>query len=75
VGLPSWRFAIVDQSCISPRMMLLLNGKLECPYWLDFKAMVIELFGSREATMVALYGNFDQFAKTLALDCTSKLQK
>ena len=49
-----------------PAELLLLNKKLTCPYFLQMsKTPTLVLYGSKEATMFALYGDMKKFLKYL----------
>jgi hypothetical protein len=49
-----------------PRHLLLLDRKLDCPYYLRTgKKPQITLFGSEQALMLTMYGNFDRFMRYL----------
>lgn len=47
--------------------LLLMDQHLECPYYIDglgARESKITIFGSEEATMITLYGDFHAFIKT-----------
>ena len=49
-----------------PTHLLTLDRKLTCPYYISItKEPHITLFGSKEAMMLALYGDFDQWLTSL----------
>lgn len=46
----------------SPRHLLILDKKLDCPYFIKLgKKSQIVLFGSRQAVMLAMYGDLTQW--------------
>ena len=50
-----------------PGHLLLLDRKLDCPYYLKTgKKPQITLFGSEQALMLTMYGDFDRFMRYLA---------
>lgn len=47
--------------------LLLMDQNLECPYYIDGIGITkskIVIFGSKEATMIKLYGDFNDFLNT-----------
>lgn len=49
-----------------PRHLLLMDRKLDCPYYLKTgKKPQITLFGSEQALMLTMYGDFDRFMRYL----------
>ena len=47
--------------------LLLMDQNLECPYYIDGIGSIksnIVIFGSKEATIIKLYGNFNTFLST-----------
>jgi hypothetical protein len=49
-----------------PRHLLLLDRKLDCPYYLKTgKKPQITLFGSEHALMMTMYGDMDKFMRYL----------
>ncbi len=49
-----------------PGNLLTLDRKLTCPYYISVgKSPELILFGSKEAMMFALYGDFDKWIKSL----------
>lgn len=71
--IESWSFEIpipyqtnTRQVLPGPSELLLLNKKLTCPYFLQMhKNPTLVLYGSKEATMFALYGDMKKFLKYL----------
>ncbi len=64
-GLDSWHHA-VDGLVVSPTVLLALKQHLPMPYFLQLgKQSSITFYGSREATMLALYGDLDRFILAL----------
>ena len=46
--------------------LLVLSRKLDCPYYIEpGKTPVLHLFGSTQATMYAMYGDFGRFLRYL----------
>ena len=53
-------------AAVLPKQLLLLDRKLDCPYYLKTgKKPQITLFGSEQALMLTMYGNFDRFMRYL----------
>ena len=71
--IESWSFELPEpvkgntrQVLPGPAELLLLNKKLTCPYFLQlYKTPTLVLYGSKEATMYALYGDMKKFLKYL----------
>ena len=51
----------------TPKNLLLMDKNIECPYYIDglgcYKSKLI-IFGSKEATIIKLYGDFNRFLRT-----------
>jgi hypothetical protein len=59
-------FDISAGMALLPRHLLLLDRKLDCPYYLKTgKKPQITLFGSEQALMLTMYGDFDRFMRYL----------
>jgi len=53
------------------KTLLLLDNKISCPYFItnmNKQTQQIDLFGSKEATMIKLYGDFNAYLKSLLID-------
>jgi len=53
------------------RTLLLLDNKISCPYYIsdmNKQTQQIDLFGSKEATIIKLYGDFNSYLKSLLTD-------
>jgi len=53
------------------KTLLLLDNKISCPYFItnmNKQTQQIDLFGSKEATMIKLYGDFNAYLKSLSID-------
>jgi len=49
-----------------PRQLIMLNKKLDCPYYLSLgKKPKLIIFGSKQAVMYAMYGDLEKFLKYL----------
>ena len=49
-----------------PRHLLLMDRKLDCPYYLKLaRKSQITLFGSEQALMMTMYGDLDRFMRYL----------
>lgn len=52
----------------TPKNLLTMDKHIECPYYIDglgcYKSKLI-IFGSKEATIIKLYGDFNKFLNTL----------
>lgn len=66
VGRQSWSF---DVQPYKPNILLMLNRHITQPYFLTMgniqKKPTVIFYGSREATVFALYGNLQMFAQAL----------
>lgn len=63
----SYKFEIPPHIAIIPRNLLILERKLTCPYHIRLgKTYVLTLYGSKEATMFALFNDPDKFMALLA---------
>ena len=63
----SYRFEIPNTIAIIPRNLLILDKKLTCPYHIRLgKKPQLTLYGSKEATLFALFNNPDKFMALLA---------
>lgn len=65
-GIENYEFALSRRPY--PKDLLTLARKLTCPYFINShrQKITILLYGSREATMYALYGDFDRFIKNVS---------
>ncbi len=49
-----------------PRQLIILNKKLDCPYYLKLgKKPRLIIFGSKQAVMYAMYGDLEKFLRYL----------
>jgi len=68
-GLEYWQFDFDPRSrggWPKPRHLLVLKNHLTAPYFLQIgKKATLVFYGSKEATMFALYGNIDSFVQAL----------
>lgn len=65
-GLEYWQFDLTPGGWPKPRHLLVLNNHLTAPYFLKIgKKAMLAFYGSKEATMFALYGNIDSFVQAL----------
>ena len=59
-----YRFDLTADVSRKPRVLLDLDQCMTCPYYLHTKkSPQLVLFGSREAVMLALYGDVEKFLK------------
>jgi len=64
LDLENYEYAITDPLTFNKRLMLKLDRKMQMPYYISATKGIpkkIVFFGSREAVMVNLYGNLEQF--------------
>ena len=67
LGYESHSFEIPNTIAIIPRNLLILERKLTCPYHIQLsKKPRLTLYGSKEATLFALFNNPDKFMALLA---------
>ena len=63
----SYKFEIPMIIAVVPRNLLILGKKLTCPYHIRLgKKPVLTLYGSKEATLFALFNDPDKFMALLA---------
>ena len=63
----SYKFEIPTVIAVVPRNLLILDKKLTCPYHIRLgKKPVLTLYGSKEATLFALFNDPDKFMALLA---------
>jgi hypothetical protein len=66
IDIAAYVFDIPPGMAMLPRHLLLLDRKLDCPYYLKTgKKPQITLFGSEQAVMMAMYGDLDRFMRYL----------
>jgi len=59
-------FDIPVDTALLPRHLLLMDRKLDCPYYLKTgKKSQITLFGSEQALMMTMYGDLNRFLRYL----------
>lgn len=59
-------FDISPKLSATPRQLITLDRKLTCPYYIEIsKKPKLILFGSKQATMLAMYGDLEKFLKFL----------
>lgn len=64
-GLEHWRYDI-DSFVPTPTALLMFNQHLIMPYYLQIgKKHSVTFYGSREATLYALYGDIERFVAAL----------
>jgi hypothetical protein len=60
-------FSVAANTPASPAQLIALSRHVTCPYFLRMgKTPSITLFGSREATMYALYGDIKRFVQAIS---------
>ena len=66
IDIAAYVFDIPVSMVVLPRHLLLMDRKLDCPYYLKTgKKPQITLFGSEQALMLTMYGDFDRFMRYL----------
>lgn len=66
IDIAMYVFDIPAEVALLPRHLLLLDRKLDCPYYLKTgKKPQITLFGSDQALMLTMYGDLDRFMRYL----------
>lgn len=56
------KFAVDKNTLLFPRQLLMLNNKLDCPYYIKpGKPAQLFLFGSKQAVLYAIYGDLEKF--------------
>lgn len=56
------RFEVNNNTLLFPRQLLVLNKKLDCPYYIQYgKHPQLVLFGSQQAVLYAIYGDLEKF--------------
>ena len=59
-------FEVPPSTPALPRQLIILNKKLDCPYYLTLgKKPKLIIFGSKQAVMYAMYGDLEKFLKYL----------
>jgi len=62
MDLERWEYDLHDHKPLRPSLFLALDQKLTCPYYIGIKKNPkLILFGSKEAMLLNLYGNLDQY--------------
>ena len=64
LDIARYEFAITDPHSFNQHVILSLDKKMQMPYYISATKGIpkkIVFFGSREAVMVNLYGNLEQF--------------
>jgi hypothetical protein len=66
VGIKSYEFEVPPSIPAKPIILITLNEKLTCPYYIVLgKRPRLIFFGSKEATWYALYGDINKFVDIL----------
>ena len=62
LSIESWKFSI-DKNKLRPKLLLLLDQRLQDPYYLitNRNNPSIEFYGSKEVSLLNLYGDLDRF--------------
>lgn len=67
VEIQHYKFHLPPSIHARARTLLTLDRKMTCPYYLtQGKAPEIYIYGDREATMFALYGDVEKFLRSIA---------
>lgn len=62
-----YKFPVPHSIHVTAGTLLTLDRRMTCPYYLKHgKLSEIYLYGDREATMFALYGNVEKFLRAIA---------
>jgi hypothetical protein len=62
-----YKFNLPDRIAVSGSFLLTLDKKLTCPYFINSgKEKYIILYGSKEATMLTIYGDIEKFISSLS---------
>jgi hypothetical protein len=62
-----YKFSLPDRIALSGSFLLTLDKKLTCPYFINSgKEKYIILYGSKEATMLTIYGDIEKFISSLS---------
>jgi hypothetical protein len=71
-GYDTFKFLSIEQHAfdftkvLSPSLLMTLNRKLDCPYYLKAgKTPKLIIFGSQQAIMYAMYGDLEKFLRYL----------
>lgn len=66
MDLERWEYDLAPHKPLRPSLYLALDQKLTCPYYINSRRIPkLILFGSKEAMMLHLYGNIDQYIEML----------
>ena len=66
IDIAAYVFDIPVSMALLPRHLLLMDRKLDCPYYLRTgKKPQITLFGSEQALMLTMYGDLNRFMRYL----------
>lgn len=67
VEIQSYKFPLPPSIHAKARTLLTLDRKMTCPYYLtQGKAPEIHIYGGKEASMFALYGDVEKFLRSIA---------
>ena len=67
LNIEHYKFEIPDNITLSGNLLLTLDKKLTCPYFINQrKEKYIILYGSKEATMLTIYGDIEKFISSLS---------
>lgn len=62
-----YEFALSDTVVLSAKLLLTLDKKLTCPYYITpGKKSKLIVYGGKEATMLTMYGDIQRFVDSLA---------
>ena len=64
MGHPGWSFAVTREQ-LNTRMLLDLDQRVECPFFIDHRRGQVFLFGSAESMMVRLQGDLGRWVRLL----------
>ena len=72
LDIAQYKFAIADPHSFNQHIILALDKKMQMPYYIQATKGIpkkIVFFGSKEAVMVNLYGNLEQFLDNYTWFC------
>jgi hypothetical protein len=67
LNITHYKFGLSEYAVLSGSLLLTLDKKLTCPYFLNQgKEKYLLLYGGKEATMLAMYGDIKKFVNSLS---------
>lgn len=65
LAVENWSWSCSDMRGISKRLLLLMDRRLTFPYYIDRRGKRVVFYSSREAMMIALYGDLEPWLLSL----------